>query len=184
MCQTTDMTGHIWSGIPSTKAFALGTMFRRFNAPPWTGVVFACICCAVTGMLLRIRFNDGHRRSVDELVQSTVQSVNADTLVVLMYDPTDLFSCGEAIGSWKARASDDRLSVRLVLLRNPSPTERRQLLAMKLRPDSIVLNNERSVQSTEVLLVGGRVAMRSRAPNIGYRSAIWRAVQGTTQSER
>ncbi len=65
----------------------------------------------------------------------------AETVLLLVYDPADCFSCGTPIGAWRTWESEAvGRAVSLVLTRPPSPMERQKLLASRFEPLALLEN--------------------------------------------
>ena len=110
-------------------------------------LVAACAAPADAG---RLHLDDGRR--VAELA-------TADSTVVLFYDPSRCFSCGTALPEWMAWRRLHPAQVRLLLTREPTPGEVRQLRAGRAEVDGMVKGAGWLVEGRSalaVLLVHGR----------------------------
>jgi hypothetical protein len=103
---------------------------------------------------------------------------SADSVLVLLYDPADVFACSSALQEWRRRESNQELRVRLVFTRKPTALETRQLRVARLDPVAVVRPRlfRRTIQSEEFLFVGGRLVRSSKAPSIGSRSPFFLSV--------
>ena len=94
----------------------------------------------VFGSWLFVATSCASSRPFEELALTNGQTIAslthlADTVAILGYDPADCLPCGSPVAGWLrwAEGSDQRRSV-LVLAREPTPSERRDLIPLRLRP--------------------------------------------------
>jgi hypothetical protein len=82
---------------------------------------------------------------------------DSDTVVVLIADPAECFTCSAAVGEWATRSSAGAVQLRLILTRKPAAAERTQLAVFRLPVSGILARSvlRPRVQSMEILFVGG-----------------------------
>lgn len=81
-----------------------------------------------------------------------------DTVATLIYDPSDCFSCGSPLGQWLSWDSVAAHRIRILLTRRPTPAERTQLLALRVRFEGLVRDGRRVVGTPKIYVtVAGRV---------------------------
>lgn len=80
-----------------------------------------------------------------------------DTAVVLVADPGDCFGCSAAVGEWATRRATGEVRLYLILTREPTAAERKQLAAFRMPVAGILARSAlpRRFQSMEYLFVGG-----------------------------
>lgn len=111
---------------------------------------FLSIACGHPADAGRLRLDDGRRVSALARAESTA---------VLFYDPSRCFSCGTTLPEWIAWRALHPEQVRLVLVREPTDGERRQLRAGHAQVDGLVTGAGWMVEGRAalvVLLVAGR----------------------------
>lgn len=148
--------------------FRRGRSFRR-KLPI---ILFALTTCA--GLAAIGRRYSPKPTSLDQLAINTAFGASTDSVVVMFYDPTVLFSCGDAIAGWKQLVAQRNLSFRMILLRRPTAVEQRQMLLSHFQPDSILPLIQATSPSSEMLVVSGKIVQSAEAPAVGYRSPIWK----------
>ena len=112
-----------------------------------------------------LRLDDGS--TTVELMQAT------DTLLLLVYRPSDLFTCASIVYAWQSRANNKHWSTRVALSHAPTPLEERALRRSRIhwvRVVNLGIDGEKW-KSREVLFVNGHLVESSTFPNIGRNSA-------------
>jgi predicted Fe-S protein YdhL (DUF1289 family) len=114
----------------------------------------ACVHPADAG---RLQLDDGRR---------VAQLTRAESTAVLFYDPSRCFTCGTTLPEWVAWRLRHPEQVRLVLTRQPTDGERRQLRAGRVQVDGLASGAGWMVEGRSalvVLLVDGREAWSGNA---------------------
>lgn len=109
---------------------------------------------------------EGQAPSLDKIPiveGGTVGSLVAqtDSVVLLVYDPQDSFTCSSVLARWMVLKRHQQKSVFLVFTREPTAVEQRQLAVYRIKPDGFLAPREwNSALRTpaEYLFVNGRVA--------------------------
>lgn len=106
----------------------------------------------------------------------------ADSVLVLIYDPADVFACSSAIQQWQSAESRGTLRVFLIFSRQPSEVEARQLRTSRISPHSGLRTKllARKPLSAEYLFVGGKLKRSTQAPAIGNKSPFFHLTSDTS----
>jgi hypothetical protein len=103
----------------------------------------------------------------------------SDSVLILVYDPADVFACSSAIQQWQAIERSRSLKVRLVYSRIPTQIEARQLRVSRIVPSATLRPRlfGNSGPSAEYLMIRGRLVGTTRTPAIGIRSPLFPLTQ-------
>jgi len=144
----------------------------------WLAILAFSVTMLATAMIVSIAapVDPLRLRTTNGLPVSTLR-MSADSVLVLLYDPADVFACSSALQEWRRREANRELRVRLVFTRKPTLLETRQLRVARVDPVAVVRPRllRRTMQSEEFLFVGGRLVRSSKAPSIGSRSPFFPA---------
>lgn len=90
-------------------------------------------------------------------------SMGADTALVLVLDPGDVFACRSAISEWQTyAATSSSRAIAVVLTRQPTGREARELVATRLHADSILPPGNEG-DATPQLLIAHRGMLLAKA---------------------
>ena len=99
-----------------------------------------------------------------------------DTLLLLVYRPSDLFTCASIVNAWQSRGNNKEWSIRVALSNAPTPLEARALRRSRIhwvRVLNLGVDGDKW-KSREALFVNGQLVESSTFPNIGRNSALRR----------
>lgn len=116
----------------------------------------------------KLKFDDGS--TVETLVHQR------DSVLLLIYRPSDVFACASLINAWQTRFDGRHWSIRVALSREPSELEARSLLRSRIhwvRATNLGTDGEKW-KSRELFFVKGRLVDSSTSPNIGRHSLLKR----------
>lgn len=85
----------------------------------------------------------------------------SDTSVVLVYDPSDCFSCDGQLARWRRVGEARGWSVRLLLTREPGPDERVQLRLLRVTPDGVIRGPAARLSTPRAYRFAGRTLVDS-----------------------
>lgn len=137
----------------------------------WTrtaGLVACVLCAGCEGSLDAGEWALADGTTLRELVPDN------DTAVVLVADPGDCFGCSATVGEWATRRAAGEVRLYLILTREPTAAERKQLAAFRMPVAGILARSTlpRRFQSTEYLFVGGVPVMADTLPTGGSSSTV------------
>jgi hypothetical protein len=143
-------------------------------------------------IFLAVQCAFGCRRSHDLLIlpsvtltDAQVSSAPGDTLAILIYDPSDCFSCGSPLAQWLSWDSLPGHQIRIVLTRKPTQAERTQLLAMRVHFEGVIRNGPRFLTTPKIYITsGGQVVDSAVGYTRQYRLLARRRGDSTAASRR
>jgi hypothetical protein len=106
-----------------------------------------------------------------------------DTAVLLLADPGECFTCGAAVGEWATLRAAGEVRLHLVLTREPTTIERKQLAAFRLPVTGILARSmlRRRVHAMEYLFVGGAPVMAAPLRDGRHSSVVVRWARARRQ---
>lgn len=116
--------------------------------------VLASACASGQEDVLLLTLGDG--RSLRSLAS------HEDTTVILLYSPGDCLTCGSPVVdcfAWAAKG--ESREVALVLTKPPTTVERRQLVALRVRPVEILSMGNTNIQTPRIYILSGDTALDS-----------------------
>jgi hypothetical protein len=124
-------------------------------------------CTSDPPSIANLRLSSG--QTVGEFVSAS------DTSVVLLYDPSDCFSCSGVLAQWIELRRQIHARVYLVFTRKPTDSEERQLAVYRVKSDGFLAKGGRSDQirtPTEHLFIHGELADPPADPSSGTHARI------------
>lgn len=94
-------------------------------------------------------------------VETLLAPAAADTTVVLVYDPSDCFVCDGELAQWIKGRTERGWTLRLVLKREPTPSEQTQLQLFRLDADDFLHPSARRLATPRVYRYSGAVLVDS-----------------------
>ncbi len=100
----------------------------------------------------------------------------SDTVLVLVYRPSDLFACASMVSAWQTRSSRGKFVVQVLVSDTPTALEARAMARSRVNARPVVnlgIEGERW-KSKEYLFVKGQLVESSEQPKIGRYSSLAR----------
>lgn len=108
----------------------------------------------------------------------TILPARGDTVVLLVYDLSQCFTCGGELSRWMAASRERGWKLHLLLTRQPSPGERDQLRLFRLAPAGVLEGAAASVQTPRVYRFAGSVLVDSAVGSSAEHRLLARAAGG------
>lgn len=109
---------------------------------------------------------------------SLLPSSPQDTSFVLVYDPSDCFSCDGELAQWLSMRAQRNWSIRLVLTREPTPSEMTQLHLFRLAASGYVHPSAKRLGTPRVYRYHGHVLVDSAVGRPGQATILARGISG------